>query len=83
MTYDHDCTCNTVYAMCRLAERLMNEGYVYKERVIELNERLTNFERGDGFNTTADLRKKGRATPDEATTATTLDEATTAEDLLL
>lgn len=74
---------DTIFAMCRLIERLMNEGYVYTERVVELSERVRNMELGDGFNTTAELRKKGRSTTDEATTATTIDEATTAEDLLL
>ncbi len=53
------------YALCRLCERLMNEGYIYTERIPELSERTHNMERGDGFLTNAELKEKSRKTPDE------------------
>ncbi len=59
----------SVFAMCRLIERLMNEGYVYPQRIPELSERIQNMERGDGFLTSAELRKRGTPTTDEAMTA--------------
>ncbi len=64
-------TDDATFAMCRLIERLMNEGYIYTERVPELSERIQSMERGDGFLTKAELRAR-----------TTTTKATTAEDLL-
>ena len=49
---------DVIFAMCRLIERLMHEGYVYPQRIPELTERVQNMERGDGFLTHAELRRR-------------------------
>lgn len=50
------------YAMSKLLERLVDEGYVRKSRTNELLERAHNMEHDKGFLTNAELRKKKRRT---------------------
>jgi hypothetical protein len=48
---DDQDTEQTRYAMCRLLDRLVVEGYIRDDRVAELKERVSSLEAGRGFTT--------------------------------
>jgi hypothetical protein len=54
------------FALAKLCERLIREGYVRPERATELQQRASNMQHGRGFLTEAELAKRKRGvTPTE------------------
>ena len=54
-----------VYAMAKLLERLVAEGYVRPDRTSELLERAQNLERNRGFLTHAELKQRRKTPADD------------------